>query len=153
MPPTPVKVLNGEQLLVQIGNGAEPEVFTADCLINTDRGIQFSSDTTEDVIPYCDAPDTPAWKQVTKDGLSATITGSGKLNTPSVSDWNDWFIGDDSKNCRVLLNGVSLANGGGYWAGAFKLTQWEVTGTRKQKAEVSVTLVSDGPVVWAPAAA
>jgi hypothetical protein len=48
---------------------------------------------------------------------------------------------------------VALAKGGGHWAGAFKLTSFEVTGQRKQKAESSVTLVSDGPVVWTDAAA
>jgi hypothetical protein len=151
--PTPVDVLNGEQLLVQISDGASPEVFAADCLINTDRGIQFSSDTTEDVIPYCDAPDTPGWKTLTVDGLQATINGSGKLHTTSVPDWFAWYTSGESKNCRVLLNGVALAKGGGYWVGAFKLTSFQVTGQRKQKAESSVTLVSDGPVVWTDAAA
>jgi hypothetical protein len=151
--PTPVDVLNGEQLLVQIGDGASPEEFVADCLINTDRGIQFSTDTTEDVIPYCDEPDTPGWKTITKDGLQATINGSGKLHTTSVSEWFTWMASDDAKNCRVILNGVALAKGGGYWAGAFKLTAFEVSGQRKQNAECSVTLVSDGTVTWVPAAA
>ncbi len=147
----PVKSLRGKQLLVQIGNGADPEVFAADCLINTDRGIQFTSDTTSETVSYCDEPDSPGWTEVTKDGLTATITGSGKLHTISVEDWHDWFVSDDAKNCRVVLNGVSAANGGGHWAGAFKLTGWEVTGPEKEKAEVSVTLVNDGPVTWVPA--
>ncbi len=152
-PPMPVKSMNGTQLLVQIGNGATPEVFAADCLINTQRGITFSSDTNEDINPDCNNPDDPAWKEVTKDGLSGQIQGAGRVHTPSVKEWWEWFISKDTKNCRVLLNNVTLANGGGYWEGSFHLTQFEVTGERNQKAQVSVTLMSSGPIVWVDAAA
>jgi hypothetical protein len=148
-----VKYLSGTQLLVQIGDGASPEVFSADCLINTDRGISFESETNRQVIPDCDNPDDPAWSVMDKDGLSATISGSGMLHTPSVSEWFDWYNGNDGKNVRVLLNGVTLANGGGHWAGSFKLTAFEVTGARNEKSQVSVTLESDGPVTWVAAAA
>lgn len=148
----PVKTINGTQLLVQIGDGASPEVFAADCLINTDRGISFSSDTNEFIVPDCDSPDDPAWKETTKDGLAAAITGGGMLHSSSIPDWHDWFISKDTKNVRVLMNNVSLANGGGHWAGAFHLTSWELSGTRNEKATVSVTLASSGVVTWVPAA-
>lgn len=148
-----VKTLAGSQLLVQIGDGASPEVFAADCLINTDRGIQFQSETNRQTVPDCDAPEDPGWSELTVDGLSATITGAGMLHTTSTPDWDDWFRSGASKNVRVKLNGVVLANGGGYWAGAFKLTGWEVSGTRKEKATVSITLESDGVVGWTPASA
>lgn len=147
-----VKAMNGTSLLVQISDGASPEVFAHDCLINAERGIQFASETNRQVIPDCDV-EGPAWSVMNKDGLSATITGGGMLNTTSVPNWDAWFNSDDGKNCRVLLNGVALVNGGGHWAGSFKLTGWEVTGTRNEKATVSVTLESDGVVTWVPAAA
>lgn len=148
-----VKAMNGTSLLVQIGDGETPEEFVHDCLINATRGIQFQSETNRQTIPDCEAPDAPAWSSLSKDSFSATITGEGMLHTASVADWAAWFAGDVAKNTRVLLNGVSLANGGGHWAGAFKLTGWEVTGERNQKATVSVTLESDGAVTWVPAAA
>lgn len=148
-----VKSMSGTSLLVQIGDGAEPEVFAADCLINTDRGITFSSDENRQIIPDCDNTDDPAWQTLDKDGLTATISGAGMLHTSSVPDWNDWFNSNDAKNVRVLLNGVTLANGGGHWAGKFKLTSWEVTGARNGRAEVTVTLGSDGPVEFVPAEA
>jgi predicted secreted protein len=149
----PVKKIAGENLLVQIGDGGGPETFTHDCLINTERGIQFQSDSNQEVIPDCNNPSDPGWKTLNKDGLTATITGAGMLHTPSVETWFNWFNSDDAKNCRVLLNGVLLANGGGYWAGAFKLTNFEITGPRKQSSTVSVTLVSDGAVTWHDASA
>jgi hypothetical protein len=149
--PTPAKTIRGKQLLVQISDGASPENFVADCLINTDRGIRFTSDTTSDTVAYCDEPDSPAWTEIDKNGLTATIPGSGKLHTSSVEEWFEWYTSNDAKNCRVLLNGVAAADGGGYWEGAFKLTEWEVTGPEKEKVTSAVTLVSHGPVTWVPA--
>lgn len=143
-----VKTINGSQLLVQIGDGASPsETFTHDCLINTSRGIAFSADTNEFVVPDCLDPDAPAWKELTKDGLSAQITGAGVVHTSSIESWFDWFTSANTKNIRVKVN-VAGADGGGYWQGAFHLTAFEVSGDRKAKAEVSVTLVSSGPVTW-----
>ena len=145
--------VTGSKLLVKIGDGASPEVFTADCLINTSCGIQFQSDTNEFVMPDCDNPDDPAWKSVTKDGLSATISGAGMLYTASVADWFDWYKGDNGKNIQFALN-VPLASGGGSWSGSFKLTQFEVTSDgNKEQSTCTVTLVSDGPVAWTDAAA
>lgn len=150
----PVKAMNGTSLLVQIGDGnvdPGPEVFAHDCLINAERGIQFAAETNRQTIPDCETPDALAWQSLSKDGLTATITGGGMLHTTSVPDWFAWFDSDDAKNVRVLLNGVAAADGGGHWAGAFKLTGFEVTGERNNKATVSVTLESDGAVTWVDA--
>ncbi len=147
----PVKTLNGRQLLVQIGDGATPETFAHDCLINTDRGISFSSETNRETLPDCDNPDDVSWSVMNKSGLSASITGSGRLHTPSVKTWFAWYNSDEAKNVRVLLNGVGLANGGGHWAGAFKLTAFEVTGPETGRSSVSVTLESDGEIAWVDA--
>lgn len=143
-----VKTMKGVQLLVQIGNGANPEVFAHDCLINTDRGIAFSSDENTQNVPDCDDPELPAWVERNKDGLQAVINGSGMLHTASVETFFNWMNSDDAKNVRVLMNGVSGANGGGYFAGAFKLTSFEITATRNEKVTCSLTLGNDGPVTW-----
>lgn len=146
-----VKTMNGTKLLVQIGDGASPtEAFAADCLINTERGIVFSSDISEFIVPDCDDPDAPAWKETTKDGLSAAVSGSGMLHTASVSDWFDWLKSASTKNVRVKVD-VTAGNGGGYWSGAFHLSQFEITGNRNEKAQVSVSLVSSGALTWTDA--
>lgn len=146
-----VKAINGTKLLIQIGNGATPEVFTHDCLVNTDRGIAFSSDENRQVIPDCDNPDAPAWSVLNKDGLQAQITGSGMLHTASTEEWFNWFNSDTAKNIRVVVD-TSGADGGGYWSLKAKLTGFEVTGSRNEKATATVTIGSDGPVTWVDAA-
>lgn len=149
----PVTTMSGTKVVVQIGDGATPtEAFAADCMINTERGIQFNVDTNEFLVPDCDNPDDPAWKETVKDGLSCTINGSGLMHTPNTETWFDWLKSPDTKNCRVVVN-VLAAAGGGYWQGAFHLTSFEITGNRSSKAEVSVTLVSNGVVTWTDAAA
>jgi len=145
------KTMSGRQLLVQIGDGGNPEQFAHDCLINTERGIAFNSEANRETIPDCDDPDAPGWSVMNKSGLSATISGAGRLHTASVEAWFNWFNSDDTKNVRVLLNGVSAADGGGYWKGAFKLTAFEVTGPETGRAAVTVTLESDGEVEWVDA--
>lgn len=142
-----MKTLNGEQLLVQIESTPDSGVFAHDCLINTERGIAFSADMQEFIVPNCLAPEDPAWKETTKDGLMATVNGAGMVHTSSVEAWWDWFRGSATKNVRVKVN-VAGADGGGYWAGAFHLSAFDLSGVRKGKAEVSVTLVSSGVLAW-----
>lgn len=149
---TPVKAFNGEQMLVQVETTPGSGVFEHDCLINTERGIDFSSDVGTSVVPFCDEPTEPGWKEVTIDGLQATVSGSGIAHSASIEAWFNWFKSGDTKNCRVFIN-VPAANGGGYWAGAFNLSAFQVTGTRREKSTTSVTLISSGEVTWTDAPA
>lgn len=141
--------VTGSKLLVQIGNGATPtEIFAHDCLINTARGIKFTTETNEEIMPDCTAPDSPSWKAVSKDGVMATISGAGKLNATSVSAFYAYLTGQNSKNVRVMIN-LTGANGGGYWQGAFHLTEFEArAGGNKETVECQISLVSDGAVTW-----
>jgi predicted secreted protein len=132
----------GTSLLIKVGDGASVETFAHPCLINADRGIQFSSSNNAIVVPDCADPTAPGWNQATKDGLNAVITGAGVLDNvlATIQAYDTWFRGDTSKNVRVYLGSV------GFWGGAFKLTQWGITGARGGKAEVSLTLESEGTV-------
>lgn len=146
---TAVKTLNGEKLLIKIGDGGSPsETFAHDCLINTDRSVQMSADVTDIVIPDCDDPSLPGWKKRLKDGLEIQVSGSGVLHTASLETWFNWFKADTAKNVRIETNGITGANGGGYIAGAFKLTAFSWAGPRKNVATVEVTLMSDGECTW-----
>lgn len=146
------KTMNGSQLLVQVGDGADPEVFAQGCLINTSRGIAFSSSATETQVPDCDDPDLPTWIERAIDGLSAEVTGEGVLDTTNLQSYWDWFKSGEAKNIRVAVN-VPGASGGGHWAMRAVLTSWSVNGAeRRGKVASSLTMQSDGPVVWVDAA-
>jgi Phage tail tube protein len=133
-----IKKIRGTQLYIKVGNGASPEVFAHPCLINTKRGIQFTSSTNKIIVPDCENPDDPAWSEAVKDALSATINGAGTLDVDAVADYDDWFRNPDSKQVQVWLATL------GHWQGGFHLTNFEITGDRGSLAEATITLESDG---------
>ncbi len=146
------KTLKGKSLLIKIGDGATPtEVFAHPCLINADRGIAFATETNDTRVPDCDDPELLAWLEREVVSLSATINGAGTLNTPDVEDFFDWLASGDPKNIRVELQGVSGANGGGYFGMAALLTAFEITGSIGQRSQCSITLASTGAVTWTSA--
>lgn len=138
-----VDVVNGEQILIQVGDGQATEAFTHPCLINTERGIQFSAETTSTPVPDCADPSAPAWNVTEKSSLGCTITGSGLLDVASIEEYDAWFNSKDTKNVKAKVN----KTGGSTWTGAFHLTEFSVSGNRKEKATCSITLVSSGAVV------
>lgn len=135
---TAVSKLRGTQLYIKIGDAATPEVFSHPCLINTKRGIKFTSSANKVITPDCDNPDDPAWVEVIKDALSASIDGAGKLDNKAatITAYDAWFRSKDTKNVQVWLGTL------GYWQGAFQLTDWEITGDRGDNCDASIKLES-----------
>ena len=141
-----VDVANGENILVQISDGASPEVFAHDCLINGDRGISLTASTITNTVPDCTDPSLPSRTMRAVDAIDSSITGAGKMHSSSVKTWMDWLVSGEPKNIRVKHNVT------GKWqvAGSYLLTAFSVNGTPKTNAEVTVTLEqADAPTVSA----
>jgi predicted secreted protein len=115
-------------------------------MINTQRGIVFSSSTTETVVPYCPPDeDLAGWIEREGDALSAAFNGDGVFNGErlDVERFWDWFVQQTSKNVHVVMGQV------GYWSGAFLCTGFEASGAgRREKVQFSGSFISDGPIVW-----
>lgn len=131
-----IDVANGENILVQIGDGATPEVFAHDCLLNGDRAIALTASTVTNVVPRCDDPTAPAKTVRSVDATDSNISSGGKMHASSVKSWMDWLKSGAPKNVRVKNNTT------GSWqvAGSYLLTSFNVNGTPKTNAEVTVTL-------------
>lgn len=142
------KTAKGTQLLIKIGDGADPEVFAHSCTINAERGIQFSAETNDVSVPDCTDPELLAWVEREKRSLSATINGAGVLNGPDADAYFDWLADADPKNVKVVLN-IPGADGGVIFSGAFHLTQFELSGTRGEKVNCTIRLESDGAITVA----
>lgn len=134
--------IRGTQLYVKIGDDASPEVFTHPCLINSERGVTFRSSTNDIVVPDCDNPDDPAFRELVKDALSMGVTGAGVLDNvlATIQAYTTWWKSDSAKAVQIWLGTI------GYWQADMKLTEFEVTGERNNKAQVAITLESDGVV-------
>lgn len=140
-----VKHARGVKLLLKVGDGGGPEVFSTFCSINAARGITFTSATRDFAVPDCTDPDQIAWLAREKESLSVSVTGSGMVNTPDVEAFFDWWKSEDSKNCQVVVD-VASVDGGVIFEGAFHLTEFSITGDRGSKMETSISLASDGEV-------
>lgn len=142
---TAVKHARGVKLLLKVGNGADPEVFTAYCSINAARGISFSSAMNEVAIPDCTDLDKIAWLAREKTSLSVGITGAGILNTPDVQPMFTWWKSKAPKNCQVVVD-VPSVDGGVIFEGLYHLAEFAITGDLGDKQQVSITLASDGEI-------
>lgn len=134
------------QLLIKVGDGADPEAFTHPCTINSQRGLQLTADTNDVVVPDCADPDLMAWVEREKVSLSGAITGEGTLNTPDLDLFWEWFESPDPKNVMVVVD-VDAADGGRIFTGPFLLTAFELAGEPGNKAQASITLQSSGAIV------
>ena len=147
-----VYTLVGSKLIIQIESDTVPGTFEPDCLINAEHGIEISSENKEFTVPNCDAPSAPGFKMLFKDGLSANIPGGGMLHTKSIERWFNWMVSDTTKNIRVKIDETG-ANGGGYIAGAFKLTQFQfAAASNKDLTTAQIALQSHGEFTWTDAA-
>lgn len=138
----PVNTMKGTQLRIMIESDDTPGVFVHPCLINTTRGIQWTSTGNDEEIPDCDDPDAMAWTKHTKTGASGTISGAGKLNVDDVEIFWDWFDSDIGKNVKIDVGNT------GVWDGVWKLTDFNITGDRGSVAEATVTMKSHGVQVY-----
>lgn len=147
-----IKHARGVKLLIKIGNGASPEVFTQYCTVNADRGISFTTGTNDSPAIDCENPDQVSWVLREKTDLSSTINGSGTVNTPDVAEFFEFLADPEPRNCKVIVD-VPSADGGVTWTGAYHLTEFSLTGNRGEKMTASVSFVSSGIVAIAPNAA
>jgi hypothetical protein len=140
-----VKHARGVKLLIKVGDGASPEVFSTPCSINAERGITITSGVNDQDIPDCTNPDAIAWVVREKTNLSASITGSGVLDTEDAEFFFDWVKSEEPKNVKVIVD-VPAVDGGVIFTGAFHLTEFSITGNRGEKMQSSISLSSSGEI-------
>lgn len=140
-----IKHARGVSLLLKIGNGAVPEVFTGYCSINAARGITFTAATNDFTIPDCLDLEKIAWIAREKVSLSVATNGAGTLNTPDVAMFFEYWKSEDSKNCQIVVD-VPAGDGGVIFEGPFHLTEFAITGDKGAKQECSIALASDGEI-------
>lgn len=143
-----IKHASGVKLLLKIGDGESPEVFSAPCSINAERGINFVGEENTTTIPDCADLEAIQWVVSEITSLRVTANGAGVLNTPDVDTYFDWWKSGESRNCKLILD-VPSADGGIIFSGAFKLPNFELTGNKGEKVNVSMSLASDGEVTSA----
>lgn len=142
MPDQYVEAVSGEDILVQIGDGADPEVFAHDCMINGSRGFTRTASVSEQGIPNCTDPTKPNKVVRRVDSVDSSISGEGMLHSSSTLAWLN-RVGE-AVNIRVRQAGVWRV------AGSYIVQEFSVTGQAREYATASVNLVqADAPTIGA----
>lgn len=136
-------VIAGTKLLILVGDGASPEVFSAPCGL-TNQTFTLTSAVGSTVVPFCDDPEAAAWDTKEVTSLSAQVTGQGVMAVESFAVWNNWFLNGVAKNAHVKLDDPGL----GHYEGPWVLSNFKLTGTRGQKVTVDITLDNADIITW-----
>lgn len=141
--------LAGTKLLIQLGDGASPEVFAAPCALST-KSFNLEAASNDFNVPDCDDPDLPVWTERVVSALSAGVSGNGTLAMESFDEWRDWFLSGDPKNVRVKVD-TTAGNNGGYFEMSAILSSLQIGGNQGELVTVEVQMDSNGEVAWVDA--
>lgn len=143
------KSLRFAQQAMLLGDGADPELFTAPCGFETlTLTVNIETNTTN--VPDCDDPDLPAWLQSDEVSKQMVLGGEGVLDTDAMQVWRDWLLEGGERNVRWLTEG-SAANGGGYFEAPAILTTYEENGQRGQRWRINAGVTLNGKPEFTPA--
>jgi hypothetical protein len=138
--------------IIKFGDGASPsENFAAKCTINTDRAFSRKVATSRTALRDCDPDVTTVPAMATeKTSSTADVTGAGTLHTPDIAFFDAYAVSENTKNLQFHTVGVSAADGGGYWQGAYHCVEFTVTGSDEGLTQAALAFESDGDVVFVP---
>ncbi len=125
----------------------DPTQFIAPCGLS-ERNFQFTKGNSEVVVPDCDDPEAPSWNGTAVTSLSFSGSGSGLLAAEAVKTWWDFFNTTDSIPARCYVGAKADTVNGHYWEGNLHLTEFGVTGSRGELMQVSISVISDGEMVY-----
>jgi hypothetical protein len=139
--------------VIKVGDGDDPEVFTAICGIQT-VGFNDSAQTATKAIRDCTSPALPPEQKVTVTSRGRELTGSGLYNTAQIALINTLLA--DPRNYEIVLLDISdptipAGTALGTWAGPGVATAVNLATTDNSDATISITIASNGPWTYTPA--
>lgn len=126
----------GRTLLIKIGDGADPQVFTNLCGFKT-RSFNMSANEVDTTIPDCTNPAGPVVKTSRPGTQNRTFNGSGNFVSSTAS--------------KALLNKIRagaafdaqvIVPGDGAYEGSWMVTDFSFSGDVETNMEFSATFVA-----------
>jgi predicted secreted protein len=133
----------GEFLVLQLGNGATPEVFTATATINTTRTLDMTAIASVTELADTVSPSNPAitYRQIKSYDLK--FSGSGIADAPSILAIMQWLQSGAQKNAKVIQNRTG-AQGGFTVAVPLVITSFQLAGVRGDMQTFTATFEAAG---------
>lgn len=123
----------GRTLLIQIGNGNDPETFTSLCGLTT-RSFGLSTNSVETTIPDCVDPDKPPQRTAEPGINNRTFSGSGAfVKSVDTSAFFGYVVNSEVFNAKVIVPGL------GTFTGPFFVADFELTGEVEGNMQFSAT--------------
>lgn len=129
----------GRALLIQVGDGETPEVFTNVCGITT-RTFNMSANEVDTTIPDCVNPDGPIVRTAEPGIQNRTFSGSGKFVSSATSK-----ILLDYVRAAEVFNAKVIVPGDGTYTGPWFVSEFEFSGESEGNMDFSATFVAAGP--------
>lgn len=137
--------------LIQLGDGAEPEVFSKPCGLKA-RTFSLENTPSEVALLDCDDESLPMTIRRVTVSRSGTVSGEGAMEPGELATWRTWSMSGAAKNVRILVD-LPAADGGGYYQGPFLLTRFENVSSKEEGVVTfSVEMVTAGAYSWTDAA-
>lgn len=134
---------SGLRVLLGDGNPVD-EAFAAPCGLR-ERSLTLSKEFGESVVPDCTDEDAAAWTERDVNSKTASIAGTGVIDTSALTTWQGRFDSDTSGNVRIeVWRGTKV----GHWQGAFHLESLEFGATKGERSTIDLSMQSDGAVTW-----
>jgi hypothetical protein len=138
------KTLSFSEVIVALGDGASPEVFTEPCGF-TSKSYDCDASTSTAIIPDCDDPEAPAWEIAGVTAKTLSIVGEGVLAKDSYEPWRAFWDGGAPKNVRVTLGDL------GWWEGPAiitKLGHAVALNTDANKVKLTINMRNADAMAW-----
>lgn len=136
----------GRALLVKIGDGASPEVFSNLCGLNS-KSLTINNSSIDVTTPDCTTPGGALWTETLNGLKNVSVTGDGffedsaselRMNTVAMA-------ADNVCNFQVVVPAF------GTYAGAFRIASLDFGGETEGGVTYSVSLESTGAVTFTAA--
>lgn len=137
----------GSSVAIFLEDPLSPGTFLRPCGLNNHTAT-FSKNTQDVNVPDCDDPELPAWIERGVESLDFSATGTGILAAEAIDAWWEAFNTTESIPARIYVGKPTDTANGRFWEGNVHITSLEIGGERGGKASASVTLVSDGELVF-----
>lgn len=140
----PVQNFSGEKLLLLLGNGQQPEAFTASATINTTRSFDITAKASVTEIADTVNPSLPA------STVRQTISTDVKFTGSGIADSTGYFmIANAALQGTVLdvkvMTLLTGAQGGVTWTGKMIVTNCQLAGNRGDMATFTATFEQAAP--------
>lgn len=136
----------GRALLVKIGDGADPEVFSNLCGLNS-KALTINNSSIDVTTPDCSTPGGALWTETLNGLKNVTVTGDGFFeDSASESRMNTVAMAADN-SCNFTITVPAF----GTYAGTFRIASLEFGGETESGVTYSLSLESTGAVTFTAA--